>query len=165
MSTTPADGPAGRADWRKVRLLAIPVALFRRAVAYQEELERECALVAMRPGQSAGATKAARSLLRIASALRRDERALGPETELEAAETRGVATIDLDVTLPRNLAHEIIELQRALDAVEELCERGEMLTIAPTPEVSAFRRWYLDEIVRQLGSGEPTPWGSNYTAT
>jgi hypothetical protein len=148
-----------------VRLLGIPVALFRRAVAYQEELERECALAVMRPDPSAPGVDTARSLLRIATALRRDEQALEPETELEAAEVRGVTVIDLDLTLPRGLIRQIKEFQAALDVAEELCGRGEMLTIVPAPDVSAFRRWYLDEIVRQLGDNEPRPWGGADTAT
>jgi hypothetical protein len=136
----------------------MPVPLFRRAVAYQEELERECALVVLQPGPPAPSAEVARSLLRIASALRRSEQALGPEAELEAAEARGDVEIDIDLALPAGTASDIIEFQRVLDAAEELCGEGHMLTIAPAPDISAFRRWYLGEIVRQLGNAEPTPW-------
>ena len=159
MPSSPENLSSGRAGWRRVRLLGIPVDVFRRAIAYQEELERECALVVMRPDQSASGAEVARSLLRVASALRRDERAVEPENDLEAAEARGDPVIDIDLALPTNLASRITEFQGILDAAADLCGHGQMLTIEPTPEVSVFRRWFLAEIVGQLADSEPTPWG------
>jgi hypothetical protein len=119
----------------------------------------------MRPSPAGAGAEVASALLRIASGLRRDEQALGPENELEAAEARGDSMIDIDLTLPTHLGSQITELQRILDAAEALCGHGQMLTMAPTPEVAAFRRWYLGEIVRQLADTEPTPWRGLSTAS
>jgi hypothetical protein len=149
--------PGAERVGERVQLLGVPVAVVRRAVAYQEELERECALVVLRAGSAPG-VGVARSLLRVTSALRQGGEVLAPEAVIDAAEARGDVRVDIELRVPRSMIGDVAELQRTLDAADELCGEGHMLTIAPAPEISAFRRWYLDEVVRQLGDASPTPW-------
>jgi hypothetical protein len=90
--------------------------------------------------------------------LRQGGEVLAPEAVIDAAEARGDVRVDIELRVPRSMIGDVVELQRTLDAADELCGEGHMLTIAPAPEISAFRRWYLDEVVRQLGDASPTPW-------
>ncbi len=43
------------------------------------------------------------------------------------------------------------------DEVERFCRDGVLLSGAPTPEVTAFRRWYVAEVARQVAGGLPEP--------
>ena len=46
-----------------------------------------------------------------------------------------------------------------MDEVDVYCRQGRhLLTLAEPDDVLAYRRWYLDELVAQLGGSEPTPW-------
>lgn len=40
----------------------------------------------------------------------------------------------------------------------DFCREGTVLTLTPHDDVVAFRRWYLDELIRQVDGGAPTPW-------
>ena len=44
------------------------------------------------------------------------------------------------------------------DEADEFCRRGDLLTLAESSEVHAFRTWYIEEYVRQLDGGPPTSW-------
>jgi anti-sigma regulatory factor (Ser/Thr protein kinase) len=87
-------------------------------------------------------TVAQREPLRVAarSALRKRVRRLDVELEVPPAQ--------VDV------------LRRFVDLtgqVEVLCHDGVLLSEPPSPELTAFRRWYVDELDRQVGGQAPGP--------
>jgi len=57
-------------------------------------------------------------------------------------------------------------LRDLMDEADEYCQQGEhLLTLTSPEDVTAFRRWFLDEFERQCGGADPVPWpeylGSN----
>ena len=73
--------------------------------------------------------------------------------ELAAAAGGGLASTDVYVRLPAECARTSVALTHLLDAAERLSAAGLLAVPPPDPRVSAFRRWYLAEIHRQLSDG------------
>jgi hypothetical protein len=54
------------------------------------------------------------------------------------------------------LTDDITEL---LDAADEFCRSGDLLTLASSPEVVAWRHWWRNQVVRQVREdADPEPW-------
>ncbi|MGZ4618960.1 MAG: GAF domain-containing protein [Frankiaceae bacterium] len=54
----------------------------------------------------------------------------------------------------------VTALRRLLDLTEQIaahCRAGELLALAPSDELQAFRGWYVDEMERQLSGVPPQP--------
>ena len=145
-------------DLVSVRIIGLPVALFAAARERPEGLLRELALVQVEDDE---AHEEAAGFLAIASDLRdRYGSLIGPVRErLEAAVEAGEDTIDLEYEVPVSLADPAAEYARRLEAADDYCRRGDLLTLEPSEEVVAFRRWLLGEFTRQLRGAEPLPWG------
>ena len=141
-----------------VTLRDVPVGLFRLFVSYHEELERECALVVMRGSGLGEEADVARAITDSAHLFHLDDARGGPEAEVDAAAARGKPTTDVVVSVDATNALDLARLALALDAADRLCREGHMLTVAPSPEVSGFRRWYLRQIDQQLRGLAPQPW-------
>ncbi|MBV8982040.1 MAG: hypothetical protein JO086_14145, partial [Acidimicrobiia bacterium] len=51
------------------------------------------------------------------------------------------------------------DLTILLDAADEFCRSGDLLTLASSPENVAWRHWWRDEVLSQVREGaEPHPW-------
>lgn len=156
-----ADGGVGVTDHAahvaSVRIRELPVALYAASRERHEGLLRELALVEL---DAVDADEAVRGLPDFAEDLRsRYGSLMGPVRErVEAAIARGGESLDLDYELPVELADSIDEYARRLDAADELCRRGALLTLEPSEEIVALRRWLLSEVSRQLRGGQPLSW-------
>ncbi len=81
------------------------------------------------------------------------------EAALADAEAAGTAELDLTYRLPHEVAGAAAELGDLLDEADRFCASGEyLLTLVTPPEALAFRRWFIDEVVRQIGGEPPVPW-------
>jgi hypothetical protein len=61
--------------------------------------------------------------------------------------------------VPSSARDACIELEKLLDEADEFCRSGEhLLTLAASPEVVSFRRWFLTEFVRQIDGEDPISW-------
>jgi PAS domain S-box-containing protein len=49
-------------------------------------------------------------------------------------------------------------LQGVLDDAIRLSHAGELLMLAPLPEVVALRNWFCQEAMQQAAGGQPSPW-------
>ena len=50
-------------------------------------------------------------------------------------------------------------LTELLDAADEFCRSGHLLTLAASPQVVAWRHWWRDQVVGQAHEGaDPVPW-------
>ncbi len=79
--------------------------------------------------------------------------------QLQAALDRGESTIDLVYRVPPEVRQAIIDLGDMLDEADAFCREGkELLTLATPPPALAFRRWFLEEFVRQLDGEAALPW-------
>ena len=151
---TDLEGAAGP-ELYQVHIVQLPVAVFRRASEQSDELLREFALI-----REEGSSHIPARLLALVDELR--ARFAGFSTEptaaLEAALERDDETIDLVYSVPAATREAVIELSKLLDEADDFCRAGELLTLATSPEGLTFRRWFLDEFVRQIDGEPPRPW-------
>jgi hypothetical protein len=145
-------------DLVDVVLIDLPVEQFRRSQQYHDALLRELALIDS--GSSTEADSTPRRLIELVERVGRQYGGFSvePQSQLREALERHVPRVDVSYRIPRSTAKASLELGRLLDEVDEYCRRGELLTTAAPDEVVAFRRRYLDEIVRQIGGAAPRPW-------
>ncbi|MFF6994898.1 SpoIIE family protein phosphatase [Streptomyces sp. NPDC008313] len=64
----------------------------------------------------------------------------------------------LSLAVPTDATPAVITLRHVVDLAEDAARRQRLLTRPGLPQVRAFRRWLLDEIVGQLAGGHPAPW-------
>lgn len=145
-----------------VRLVGFPVEVFRRASEHNDELLREFALIREETSEHVPAR-----LLALIDELRGRFGAFteGPTMAIQAALQRGDQHIDLRYDLPPEAAEAALRLGALLDQADHFCRSGDLLTLATPAESLAFRRWYLDEFVRQVAGQEPCPWSMFLEAT
>jgi hypothetical protein len=143
----------------EVRIVGLPVDVYREAAEHTDELMREFALMAADPGAHGDAAVPTR-LLSLVEELR--TRFSGftaqPDAELNEASIRGDSTLDLFFLVPPDAARGAADLDQLLDEADAFCRSGDLLTLATPPEVVAFRRWFLREFVRQSRGEPPVPW-------
>ncbi|HEX8497926.1 MAG TPA: hypothetical protein VF661_12090 [Actinomycetales bacterium] len=156
-----AAAPAGPdAATFRVQMLGVPLELRERSRQQGADLLREMALVRGGPAPTAGHGPPAR-LLELADEL---DRVYGPyvaasDEEMDAAAERGDAAYDVAHQLPVQAVPFVEHVRDLLEEVEHWCRSdGYLLTLAPPPDVAAYRDWSMQEVVRQ-GAGEPpVPW-------
>jgi|GEM_PF-908028 len=165
---------AGRLDagpdaGQEVRLPAVPLGVFSAAGGYVEQAVRELALTLL--PATAPAVHRARQILGAdgLADLQHQFCDLAEHAadymplrdivarELAAAAGGGLASTDVYVRLPAECARTSVALTQLLDAAERLSAAGLLAVPPPDPRVSAFRRWYLAEIHRQLSDGGRPP--------
>ncbi|GAA2118080.1 SpoIIE family protein phosphatase [Actinomadura napierensis] len=64
----------------------------------------------------------------------------------------------LALSVPAHVTPALLALRRVLDRAEEAARLEHLLTRPSLPQLSALRRWMLDEIGGQLGGSAPTAW-------
>ena len=140
-----------------VVLPGFPIALFLEARQHNEALVREFTFIVEAESDP---TDIPVRLLTLARQLRDRFYGLNAtlEVQVEAAVARGDATIDLEVRLARYGREAALALSALFDEADAFCRRGDLLTLAESSEVHAFRTWYIEEVVRQLDGGPPTSW-------
>jgi hypothetical protein len=79
---------------------------------------------------------------------------------VDRAVAAGEACIpDHVVQLPDSAAPVVQALGDLLEEADEYCREGRhLLTVPAPPDVTAFRRWYRDQLLLQLAGGEPVSW-------
>jgi hypothetical protein len=143
----------------EVRIVGMPLDVYREASEHNDELMREFALIRERDPDDSRAVP--RRLLALIEALstRFAPFTAAQEAQLRTAVERGDATIDLVYRVPSTAKQASIELGAMLDEADRYCREGtELLTLATPPRSVAFRQWFLDQFVRQVDGGAPTPW-------
>lgn len=140
-----------------IALLRYPLRLGVRASQHYEEVFREFALLAA--SQPQGGDSIPVRLLALVDALgRRYARQEAHEAERDAAVLRGETARDFVITVPVSAASASLALEAMLDETDAFCRDGLMLTLAAPVDVVAFRRWYLRQVVDQVGGAAATPW-------
>jgi hypothetical protein len=148
----------------EVHLLALPVQIASRAQQHFDELLREFALMQGGeddPGEGEHRPVPQR-LLDIVDGLTKQFAGVNDAARerLEAAVLRGDRVIEDHVLeLPPEAAPGSQALGDILDEADDYCRQGEhLLTLETPPDCLAYRRWYLSEVIDQLGGAAPTPW-------
>lgn len=151
-------------DLLEVHLLQFPVALWGRAKEHSDALEREFALMSMSSsGASAGGDHPIPGRLVELVTTVRAQYAASTSTQEEmlyAALDEGRDVIDdLVYRVPAHAADATRQLGEVYDEADRFCREGEhLLTLGSPDEVVVFRRWFLDEFVRQRDGQAPLPW-------
>jgi hypothetical protein len=142
----------------KVRLLALPVALHMRAQQRQDGLVRELTLMTLEGREDDHEVPS--QVLRMSRELReRYGPAADPQQQLiEDAARRGQDVIDVDYDVPAAAGDAARAFRALLDELDAHSVAGTFLLPPPDPEITAYRRWFFDQFVVQLGGGQPTRW-------
>lgn len=154
--TTDAAGP----ELVEVVLLNFPLEVFQRAQEHADGLIREFALIALDRADGHGAELPVR-LVAIVDALSAQFGGVsaGSEAERDAAIDRGETFMDLRYLVPPAAAEASRVLAVIFDEADEYCRAGEhLLSLATPPESLAFRTWFINEFVAQIGGAAPVPW-------
>jgi anti-sigma regulatory factor (Ser/Thr protein kinase) len=145
--------PAG---WARVRLLRCPVQLGLQIDQRLDDLVRELQLI----DSTEGPTRPRELGLLIERLVTRPAfaRHLGRRTALDAA-AMGMEYVDIEMTLPREMAATLRELLAADNLADEISETHQLLTLRSTPEMVSLRTWFTDSIVGQAEEdAEPVPY-------
>ena len=139
----------------------MPVDLYLAAAHHTDELMREFTLIAV--GDRSGVTERdvpARLLELVTELRQRYSRTTGDiRMRFEAAAARGDTTIDQELPADDTAVDITVRMTDILDAADEFCRSGDLLTLETAPEVVAWRRWWRDQVVGQVrGGADPTPW-------
>jgi hypothetical protein len=143
----------------EVRIVGMPVDVYRETAEHGDELMREFALIRERDPEDSRAVP--RRLLALVDALttRFTVFTAAQEAQLREALERGEPTIDLAYRVPPDIKQGVLELRAMLDEADAFCREGhDLLTLATPARAVAFRNWFLDQFVRQAEGGEPTLW-------
>jgi hypothetical protein len=145
---------------RMVKLLGVPVDLYFDASRHMGEIAREFALISF--GERSGVNERVPDrLLELVAELRgpRRRNTDAIRVQFEDAARAGQATIDIEIPGDETAAELTERITELLDAADEFCRSGDLLTLAASPEVVAWRHWWRDQVVAQVREGaEPEAW-------
>ena len=144
------------ADWATVRMLRCPVQLGLRVDQRLDDLIRELQLIDSEEGPTPPRELGQlieRLVTRPAFA-----RHMGRRIALDAA-AAGLEYVDVEMTLPREMASSVGELLAADNLADEICETHHLLTPRSTPEMVSLRTWMTECILTQAQQdAAPVPY-------
>jgi len=143
---TPPEPVVLPAGWARVSLLRCPVQPALQIDQRLDDLVRELQLI-----DSAAGPTPPRELGRLIEQLVTRPafaRHLGRRTALDAA-AAGLEHVDIEMTLPREMAALVRELLAADNLADEISETHQLLTARSTPEMVSLRTWFAHSIVSQ----------------
>ena len=149
-------------DLVTIKLVELPIDIHVKGSEHSDELMREFTYIRAQSADPEGTTVPAK-LLDLVDELTGQFAGFtaGSQAELDAAVTAGAESIDLEYVVPPDVAAACIHLGELLDAADEYCREGEvLLTLATPDELVAYRRWFLEEFVRQASGESPMPWSA-----
>ena len=140
---------------RTVHLVGVPVELLLESTRQLTDLQREVRMMAM-------ARHAPPGLEQVVQAGKPwvTDIDLWTDADRRMAETAaasGAQTIDFDVYVPDDIASRIEGITAWLRRAAASIRRRQLLTLPATAEVTAYRRWISEEILRQLSGRAPEP--------
>jgi ElaB/YqjD/DUF883 family membrane-anchored ribosome-binding protein len=143
-------------------MFAVPLELRERSRQHGADLLREMTLISTSQTAGTAGRGVPARLLELAQEL---DAVYGPYVastteEMEAALDRGEQVLDEVVyRLPASSGAFVQRVAEVLAEVEQYCRADDhLLTLAPPPDVAAYRSWSLGEVLRQQAGEAPTPW-------
>jgi hypothetical protein len=149
-------------DLCTVRLLGLPTEVHLRSSEHSDELMREFTYLRAQAADPEAADVPAR-LLQLVEDLRVRFSGFSARSQqqIDEAIDAGLPTVDVTYEVPRSVGQACVELGELLDEADRYCESGTyLLTLVTPPETVAYRRWFLDEFIRQAAGEAPTPWNA-----
>lgn len=151
VATTGDVTPENLGDRYTVVLGEVPTDLLLRAKAHVDNLVREFKLASSRQGSSPATEVSTRLAELIDTVVHRfvDARE-GIKRQAIAAHAAGLDHTRLELHLHEEAAEAGEAYLAALDEADAYCRAMRLLTLETPPEQRVFRRWYVEEIVRQV---------------
>jgi len=149
------DSGASDAVLHGVWLRRYPLRLGTRASEHYESVYRELALLA---SSDEGAPVPGTLLELLEEMDRRSARNNASEQVRDEALARGEDSLDIELHVPADVVGVAQRVEQLLDEADAFCRDGTLLTLEPSGDVVEFRRWYIDELVRQIAGEPPRPW-------
>ena len=144
--TDVSDAPdAGTTELVEVRIVAMPMDVYRQSAEHGDELMREFALIRERDADSRAVP---RRLLALVDALthRFSGFTAAQEASLQEAIERGDPTIDLVYRVPPDVKQASIELGAMLDEADAFCREGHDLLTLATPRRAGGNRHMIERV-------------------
>ncbi len=150
----------------RVRLVDVPVPLFRAAEQHANDLLREVALMAAsRPDLEEGALFSTM----LADADRVAHRPAVRQRVAEAidlAQRAGHLTVTIEFDADTRAADSVQAWEELLRRFDVMSREERLLTLPADAELAAYRAWFVTELVEQVRTGrEPISWTSVRDAT
>jgi anti-sigma regulatory factor (Ser/Thr protein kinase) len=141
-----------------IRLLGVPVRVLAASREHHDSLLREFRLMAL-AGGPAGHDVPAR-LVELTQALGVRYAAAGsrPDDDFDRAVQQGLKTVDLIYQVPPGAAGGGRQLEALMTEADEFCRSAQLITLARTPVMVRFARWYLGQFVEQVAGRPATRW-------
>jgi len=86
-----------------------------------------------------------------------------PNVELRRALEAGEETADLEYPMVTGMRASVLDYARMMETIDDHCRRAALMSLPPTAEVYALRRWTVEEFVRQYDGLAPRPWSDRST--
>jgi hypothetical protein len=150
-------------DLVTVHLVGLPVPLQARAEEHSAELTRELLLIGEQMRQRGDHAGLPARMVSLVEQLTAEYSVFTGEQEqiLAQASADGAQTIDLTYRVPASVGAAARALDDILDEADEYCRAGKHLLTLPTPpDLVRYRRWFLDEFVRQTSGHAPVPFAA-----
>jgi hypothetical protein len=147
---------------RRVHLVGVPVAVILESIQQLNDLQREVQVMAMgrnAPPELEQVIQTGRPWVTDIDLWAGSDRRLA-----ESAAAAGAETVDFEVVVPDDIASRIEGVAAWLHRVTSSILSRQLLTLPASAEVIAYRRWYGDEILRQMAGMEPRPCPIRTTA-
>ena len=145
---------------RTVTLVGVPVDLYLEASRHMAEIVREFTLISF--GDRSGVNeRVPAELLGLVEQLgkRYSNNTDAIRKQIEAGAAAGRSRVDVELPADEQAATITEVLTDLLDAADEFCRSGDLLTLAAPPEIVAWRHWWRDQVVGQVRAGaKPQPW-------
>ncbi|GAC1592602.1 MAG: hypothetical protein NVS3B21_12470 [Acidimicrobiales bacterium] len=140
-----------------VHLFGIPIPLLREVSEQYDALFREFRLLAER---SSDAPDLPGRLIALVDDLNGRYRSFTADTsaKLDAAKASDRSSIDLEYRIPAEAGPAVAHYDDLLDEADRYCTAGSLLTLAPSRQAVALRKWLLGEFIRQVEGESPVAW-------
>lgn len=148
-------------DVATIRLLRYPLRLYVRSREHFDELLREFQLLDLGATSGTASRPLPQRLADMVHEVTTRYKARVDELDglRNAALADGQVSMELVYELPVDARQAAVDLAALLEECDTYCRNGKhLLTLATPPDLAEFRRWNLDEVVRQIDGGQPTAW-------
>ena len=135
-----------------VRLRDVPARLVLLSAANMDDLLRELQTTSFEASAPTELAVLGERLVHETSAQREPLRSAA-----RAALRQRTRRIDVDLDVPPGQVAVLRRFVSLTDQVEHFCRTGVLLSQPPTDEVTSFRRWYVEELDRQVRGQDPDP--------
>ena len=135
-----------------VRLRDVPARLVLLSAANMDDLLRELQTTSFEASAPTELAVLGERLVHETSAQREPLRSAA-----RAALRQRTRRIDVDLDVPPGQVAVLRRFVSLTDQVEHFCRTGVLLSQPPTDEVTSFRRWYVEELDRQVRGQAPDP--------